>query len=273
MNIKWCICDMDGTLLNSKGLISVKNQEALKKLQDKGVEIIIASGRTDLMMKQYINQLNISGHIICCNGAIIKNIKRNEIVYSKMMDKETTNYVVEFFFKNNLNFLVYTEQVVFSNKGNPRARYFERLNKTLPVDFRTPISYFDLNSMNIIANNDIIKILLVESDEKVSDFVSNHLKKFSDISVVSSAKGLLDIWASNISKGSAVKVLAEKLEVNLEHVIAFGDNYNDVELFEAVGIPIAMGNSVEEIKSLAKHTTLTNDEDGIAYAIDNFIIN
>jgi hydroxymethylpyrimidine pyrophosphatase-like HAD family hydrolase len=61
--------------------------------------------------------------------------------------------------------------------------------------------------------------------------------------------------------------------VNLEHVIAFGDNYNDVELFEAVGIPIAMGNSVEEIKSLAKHTTLTNDEDGIAYAIDNFIIN
>ena len=126
--------------------------------------------------------------------------------------------------------------------------------------------------MNIIANNDIIKILLVESDEKVSDFVSNHLKKFSDMSVVSSAKGLLDIWASNISKGSAVKVLAEKLGVNLEQVIAFGDNYNDVELFEAVGIPIAMGNSVEEIKSLAKYTTLTNDDDGIAYAIYNFII-
>jgi HAD superfamily hydrolase (TIGR01484 family) len=74
MEIKWCVCDMDGTLLDSKGLISAKNQEALKKLQDKGVEIIIASGRTDLMMKQYINQLNINGHIICCNGAIIKNI-------------------------------------------------------------------------------------------------------------------------------------------------------------------------------------------------------
>lgn len=272
MKIKWCVCDMDGTLLNSNGLISVKNEAALKKLQDKGVEIIIASGRTDLTMKQYINQLNISGHIICCNGAIIKNINRNEIVYSKMMDKETTNYIVEFFFKNNLDFLVYTEQVIFSNKGNPRAKYFEELNETLPADFRTPIRYFDLNSMNIIDNIDIIKILLVESDEKVSDFVSNHLKKFSDISVVSSAKGLLDIWASNISKGSAVKVLAEKLGVNLEHVIAFGDNYNDVELFEAVGIPIAMGNAVEQIKSVAKYITLTNDDDGIAYAIDNFII-
>lgn len=76
MKIKWCVCDMDGTLLNSEGLISIKNEIALKKLQDNGVEIIIASGRTELMMKQYINQLNISGHIIFCNGAIVKNVKK-----------------------------------------------------------------------------------------------------------------------------------------------------------------------------------------------------
>lgn len=272
MKINWCICDMDGTLLNSKGLISVKNEAALKKLQDKGVEIIIASGRTDLMMKQYIDQLNLRGHIICCNGAIVKNIKSNEIVYSKMMDKETANYIIEFLFKNNLDFLVYTEDVVFSNKGNSRAKHFEEINESLPEHLRTPIRYFVLDNMNITDNREIIKILLVENNEKLRDFVSNHLKKFSNISTVSSAKGLLDIWASKISKGSAVKVLAEKLGVNLEQVIAFGDNYNDVELFEAVGIPIAMENSVEEIKSLAKYTTLNNDDDGIAYAIDNFII-
>lgn len=208
MKIKWCVCDMDGTLLNSDGLISAKNEAALKKLRDKGVEIIIASGRTDLMMKQYIEQLNISGHIICCNGAIVKNIKNNEIVYSKMMDKKAADYIVEFFFKNNLNFLVYTEDVVFSNKGNSRAKHFEEINESLPEHLRTPIRYFDLDNMNITANREIIKILLVESNVELRDLVSNHLKKFSNISTVSSAKGLLDIWASNISKGSAVKVLS-----------------------------------------------------------------
>lgn len=272
MNYKWCICDMDGTLLNSKGLISAKNEAALKKLQNMGVEIIIASGRTDLMMKQYINQLNISGHIICCNGAIVKNIKKNEIVYSKMMDKKTANYIMEFFFKNNLNFLVYTEDVVFSNKDNPRAKHFENVNESLPIAEKTPIRYFDLDSMNIIDNRDIIKILLVESDEDLREYVANHLKGFSNISLVSSAKGLLDVWASNTSKGSAVKVLAEKLDINLEDVIAFGDNYNDFELLEAVGVSIAMENAVEQIKTIAKIVTLTNDDNGVAYAIDNYIL-
>lgn len=188
-----------------------------------------------------------------------------------MVDKETANYIIEFFFKNNLNFLVYTEDVVFSNKGNLRAMHFEEINKSLPVDQMTPIQYFDLDSMNIIDNRDVIKILLMESNDNIRNHVSNHLKRFNNISVVSSAKGLLDIWAANVTKGSAVKVLSERLGIDLDNVLAFGDNYNDVELFNAVGIPIAMENAVEELKSIAKFITLTNDEDGIAYAIDNYI--
>lgn len=273
MNYKWCVCDMDGTLLNSKGLISAKNEAALKKLQSQGVEIIIASGRTDLMMKQYINQLNIRGLIICCNGAIVKNVENNEIIYSKTLDKEIAYYIIEFFFKNNLNFLVYTDDIVFSNKDNYRARHFEEINESLPVNHRTPIEYFDLASINIIGNREIIKILLVESDDNIRDFVINNLNHFNNMSVVSSAKGLLDIWASNISKGSAVKILSEMFGVNLEHVIAFGDNYNDIELLETVGMPIAMENAKEQLKSIAKFVTMTNDDDGIAYAIDNYILN
>lgn len=272
MNFKWCVCDMDGTLLNSKGLISPENEAALKNLQNQGVEIIIASGRTDLMMKQYINQLNIKGYIICCNGAIVKNIEKNKIVYRKSLNKDTAYYIIDFLFRNNLNFLVYTDDVVFSNKDNTRAKHFEYLNESMPAHLRTPIEYFDLNSIDNIGDREIIKILLVEDDENLIDFVTVYLKQFSNISVVSSAKGLIDIWAQNISKGSAVKVLSEKTGVNLENVIAFGDNYNDVELFEAVGMPIAMGNAVEHIKSIAKFETLTNDDDGIAYAINNYIL-
>lgn len=273
MSYKWCVCDMDGTLLNSKGLISAKNEAALKKLQSFGVEIIIASGRTDLMMKQYISQLNIKGHIICCNGAIVKNVDKNEIIYSKTLNREIADYIIEFFFKNNLNFLVYTYDVVFSNKNNYRAKHFEEINESLPSNQRTPIKYIDLESLNIIGNREIIKILLVENDENVRNYIANYLESKDSISVVSSANGLLDIWASNISKGSTIKILAEMFDVNLEHVIAFGDNYNDIELLKTVGMPIAMGNAKEELKSIAKFVTLSNDDDGIAYAIDNYILN
>lgn len=273
MNYKWCVCDMDGTLLNSKGLISSRNVAALKKLQRYGVEIIIASGRTDLMMKQYIKQLNVSGLIICCNGAVVKNIDKNEIIYSKTLNKAIADYIIEFFFKNNLNFLLYTHDVVFSNKDNYRAKHFEEINESLPKNQRTPINYFDLDSLNIIGNREIIKILLVENDSNVRDYVANYLENIDNISVVSSANGLLDIWASNISKGSAVKILAEMFEVNLEQVIAFGDNYNDIELLKTAGMPIAMGNAKEQLKTIAKYVTLTNDDDGIAYAVDKYILN
>lgn len=272
MNYKWCVCDMDGSLLDSQGLISAKNESALKKLESQGVEIIIASGRTDLMMKQYIEQLNLRGHIISCNGAIIKNIAEKSIVYHKTLDKERVLYIMKFFFENNLNFLVYTDDVVFSNIDNPRAKKIEETNSSLDADLRTPLEYFDLHTINKIGQREIIKILLVESNEAVRDRVVEHLKGFSDISLVSSAKGLLDIWAPGVSKGSAVKVLAEKLGVNLEDVIAFGDNHNDLELFETVGMPIAMGNSVDNIKSVAKFVTLSNDDDGISYAIDKYIL-
>ncbi|MHC1684602.1 MAG: HAD family hydrolase [Clostridiaceae bacterium] len=69
-----------------------------------------------------------------------------------------------------------------------------------------------------------------------------------------------------------MKILAEKLEVNLDNVIAFGDNYNDIEMLQCVGMPIAMGNSVEKLKAEAKYITKSNDESGISYAINNFII-
>lgn len=270
MKIDLCVCDLDGTLLSSEGFISDKNVAALKMLQDHGVEVAIASGRTELMMKQYINQLHIN-HMIACNGAVVKNIYNNEIIYSKMLDREVANYIVEFFFQQNLNFLVYTKDSVFSNRGNQRAKYFDELNKSLPECERTPIVYFDAYSMEIIQNKDVIKILLVESSKNTCDYVSNHLKRFSNISVVSSAKGMLDIWASNVSKGSAVKVLSERLGVHLENVIAFGDNNNDIELLTAVGIPIAMENALDELKSIATYITLSNDDDGIAYAINHYL--
>lgn len=270
---KWCVCDMDGTLLNSKDIISQENEAALKKLEQMGMEVIIASGRVDLLMKPFIKQLGLKGHIICCNGGLVKNIETGEILYSKVMDKGAVKEIIVYSLENNINFLIYTNDIVYSNENNPKAKKYEKLNNSLSKDLQVPIKYIDDSIIKNIDNIDIFKILLVCDSHEIVEVAQNHLSKSDKLTVVSSVKGLLDIMASNTSKGHGLKILSDKLDLDLSKVIAFGDNYNDVEMFQCVGMPIAMGNAEEDVKLHAKYVTKSNDEAGVAYAINNYILN
>ncbi|MBP1926525.1 Cof subfamily protein (haloacid dehalogenase superfamily) [Sedimentibacter acidaminivorans] len=272
MKCKWCVCDMDGTLLNSDGLISIENESALKKLQEMGIEVIIASGRTDLMMKSYIKQLELKGHIICCNGGLVKKIETDEVIYKKLIDKETAEKVIKYCFENAVNFLVYTIDMVYSNSENQRAKYYENLNSSLSQEFRIPIDYIEYAEIDKLLEKDIFKVLIIEKDDERKDSIARHFSDVTELAVVTSAKGLLDIMASGVSKGDAIKKLSEELKIDLKEVIAFGDNYNDLEMFEAVGFPVAMENAVEDIKAHSKFITRSNDESGVAYAIDNLFL-
>lgn len=272
LKYKWCVCDMDGTLLNSKHIVSKENQMALKKLQENGVEVIIASGRTDLLMKPFISQLNLKENIICCNGGLIKNISTGEIIYSKVIDNNIVMEIVIYCLKNNVNFLVYTEDMIYSNKNNYKADNYENVNKSAPPNFKIPITYIDSSSAECIKKVDVLKVLLISDTEGIKP-LKERFSKYKSLTAVISLDGLLDIMASNISKGNALKILSEKVGVDLNDVIVFGDNYNDLEMFECAGMPIAMENSVQAIKEKAKYVTKSNNESGIAYAIENFILN
>lgn len=269
---KWCVCDMDGTLLNSEDIISKENEAALKKLQQIGLEVIIASGRVDLLLKSYIKQLNLKGSIICCNGGLIKNIETGEILYSNVMDKNVVKQILAYSLENNINFLIYTNDIVYSNKNNPKANKYESLNKSLSKDLQIPIRYMDKTLLENIKDVDIFKILLVCDSHEIVETAEKYFSNFDNLTAVSSVKGLLDIMASNTSKGNGLKFLSERLNIDLSKVIAFGDNYNDIEMFQSVGMPIAMGNAVDEVKIQAKYVTKSNDESGIAYAINNYIL-
>lgn len=269
---KWCVCDMDGTLLDSKGIISEENEKALKDLERKGLEIIIASGRVDLLVKSYIKQLNLKGHIIACNGGLIKNIETGEILYSKIIDKDTSRNIILYCLENNVNFLIYTTDLVYSNKNNPRAEHYENLNNHLPKDLYVPIKYIDDIIIKNIDSIDVLKVLLICDDQEKFEILESKFSKFNNLTVVSSFNGLLDIMASDISKGNALKILSEKLDVDLSKVIAFGDNNNDLEMFQCAGMPIAMENAIDSVKLHAKYITKSNDESGISYAINNFIL-
>lgn len=268
---KWCVCDMDGTLLDSKSVISQANEAALKRLQEEGLEVIIASGRTDLMVKSYIKQLGLTGPVISSNGGLIRNIRTGEILYSKLIEKSVVKEILTFCYENNIDFLLYTVDRVYGNKGNPLMLKYERVNEELPENINVPLEYL-YNASKKIDDIEVLKILLVCREHERIIELEKYFSQNEKVTAVSSAKGLLDIMAPNISKGNALKILAEKMQIDLKHVIAFGDNYNDIEMLKCVGMPVAVDNAVEDIKLQARYITKSNNESGIAYAINNFIL-
>jgi len=269
---KWCVCDMDGTLLNSDGFISKENVIALKKLKKIGIEVIIASGRVELRVKSFIKQLGLQGPVISCNGSLIRNIETGEVIYLKTMGKNIVKEIITYCIDYNVDFLIYTENMVYYNEGNPNGKKYRDLNKSLSEDLQLPIEYINDKIIENIDDVQVLKILLVCKNYEEVVFLKKYFLKYDNLTVVSSSEVLLDIMASNISKGNALEILSNKLGVDLSKVIVFGDNYNDMEMFKCAGMPIAMGNAVQDIKLQAKYVTKSNDESGIAYAINNYIL-
>jgi Cof subfamily protein (haloacid dehalogenase superfamily) len=262
---------MDGTLLDSQDRISGENEAALKKLQQNGTEVIIASGRLDLLVKRYVRQLDLKGHVISCNGGLIRDIETNKIVYANVMNKAAVKKIITYCMENKNHFMIYTADIIYSNQDNPRAEKYEKMNQSMAEDLRFPVEYIENCSIERLLERDILKVLLICDTKEQLHKIQNVFSIYKDLTVVSSASGLLDIMASNTSKGRALKILADKLQVNLKHAIAFGDNYNDIEMLREVGMPIAMENSVPQLKKEAKYVTKSNNESGIAYAINHLI--
>jgi len=208
--------------------------------------------------------------VISCNGALIRDWTTNEILYSRNIENNIALEIAMYLLKSNIHFMIYTTDMVYGSLGNPRMLLFERMNEAYYKGFEVPISVIneDLSFLNKL---NILKVLIVAPHEEVLKLKDYFQKKYSELSIVSSNKGLLDIMANNISKGEALKHLAKAYNMNLKRCIAFGDNYNDISMFQEVGLSIAVGNAEEKVKNHATCVTLSNTEGGVAYAVNNII--
>lgn len=94
MKIEWCVCDMDGTLLDSRSQVSAENIQAIKQLHAAGVEVVLATGRSDLFVKDVVSQLGVTRPIICCNGGMIRGIENGDIYFSRFIEPEIAGHFI-----------------------------------------------------------------------------------------------------------------------------------------------------------------------------------
>lgn len=281
--------DLDGTLLNSYGEISSENIKALKKAQDAGAKIVLASGRVDTAIESFAYQTGANEYIISGNGASIYDLKRKKVIYNKYLAKEKVLEIANFCETNSIYYNVYAQRSIITKSLNYNTLYYQSENQKKNDDKQTKIDIVESipDYIKQLKNESFLKIIVCDKDEMIFKGMINTLKKDKEIDVLDvshmSRKIVkygteeydikyyyTEITNKNVNKWNALEFLLNKFNIAKEEIITIGDNINDKEMIQNAGIGVAMGNSTPVIKDVANIVTTSNDENGVAKVIERF---
>lgn len=267
---KLAVFDLDGTLLDNQHEISKENVKALEKLKESGCIVSIATGRTDLLVKEYVKKIKLDVPVIACNGALIRNPFTEEIFYKRVMPKEKVKQIIDICNSEKLIYMVYSTDYIISIP-NERVDYFLKRNEILDKDCQVK---FVMNSdSNFISQqHEVYKILIIEKNSERFKLLPDKFRNISGIAKCQSSKGLMDFMLEGTSKKRAIEILAEKNNILPREIVAFGDNYNDIEMLKYAGCAITTSNGVKEVKDIVDYVSIDNNDSGVAYAIENFVL-
>lgn len=259
--IKAIMLDLDGTLLSSDHRISDTDKEVLKKLEDKGIKIFLATGRSYDSMRQYHEELNLTTPAICYNGA--KIIYSNEDQKEYPIKERSLQTLIEIAreYKTHLN--IYQHEIWYSEDiTNEETKIYKGISGLEPVkkDFDQLDEMF---STKILYVGEHEKLLKIEKD------IKNRLG--DSVHTTFSKTFFLEILDGNVNKGTAMKNIMEEENIPLSQVIAFGDGLNDKEMLETAGIGVAMDGAFDELKKVADHVTTSSDESGVGEFLKRYL--
>ena len=264
--------DLDGTLLDSNKKLSEKNYAALQKAAEAGIEIVPTTGRFYGALPESIKNLPFLHYAITINGAQAVDVRSGEVVYSAELPWQQTVELMELFDTLPVIYDCYQEneaympaaQKALINEIAPDKHYIKMLH-----ELRQPVE--DLKSYLSEKKKGVQKVQFFTKDIALRDKLLNELpQKYDDLSVTCSLVNNLEINQIHANKGEALAALARHLNLPETATMSFGDGLNDISMLKSAGIGVAMANALQACKDVADYVTLSNDEDGVAAAIEKF---
>jgi Cof subfamily protein (haloacid dehalogenase superfamily) len=256
-NIKMIVMDLDGTLLTDDKNISNYTLSILEKCKNIGIKIVIATARSEKSSKRFIDILR-PDFIILNGGALVNDNKK--IISKKLLPKETAMEIITEIYKNK----AIGEIKVETETGHYLICDDEQKNNLFADE-----KYRYLNITKGI-QNDLIKIRVEIFDKKV---VEKLRKKYTECEMNGfTGENWYRIANRGATKINGIKKLMKEMNISMENIMAFGDDYNDLEMIKECGIGIAMENGIDEIKKEAKYICGNNNEDGVGKWIKKHII-
>ena len=283
--------DLDGTMLNSYGIVTENTKNVIKNVINKGTDVIIASGRPIDSIKTIAKEIGSENYFIAGNGALVYDIKNDEVVYEKYMPKEKVLEIIKICEENSITYNVYTDETILATSLKYNVLYYHKENLKKEEDKKTNISivkdmYDYVKNMN---NAKFLKITICDDMKSVFNSILKKINKVKDVEVLDvshmSRKTITqgteeipieyyytEITYKDVDKWNAIEFLAEKINIKREERIAIGDNINDKKMIEESGLGIAMKGSTPYVTEVAKYITDTNNDEGVAKAIEKFCL-
>ncbi|MFY9486886.1 MAG: Cof-type HAD-IIB family hydrolase [Bacillota bacterium] len=261
--VKLIAIDLDYTLLDRRFELSDRNKDAIARARDSGIIVTLATGRMLVSALPFANALGLRGPLITYNGAYIRSLDPDRVLSHTPVERAHALEVIRFAAKEDLHCSIYIDDRLYMSKNGWEARMY---TTNCRVD---GIYEPDLESVLEKADTPPTKVLLIGEAERMPE-VEQRLKGIvsGEAYVTSSVPEYVEMMNKNVSKGRALALVADYFGVSSSEVMAIGDRYNDVDMLRYAGVGVAMGNSSDEVKSAADLVVPSNDEHGVAVAID-----
>ncbi len=266
MNYKMIAIDLDDTLLRNDKTISVKSAQVLNEAARKGVKIILASGRTVESTYFYMQQMGLDFPVIGFQGAYVFDGMNKRVLHEVLLDCEKALPIIQHAETLGLHCNAYIEDKIYVGEKNKWSQFYKE-------NFINSSVMIQVGKLSKFINSSVIKILIAEENE-ILQKVKPEFEKIAgeEVNTFFSQPFFLEFTNKKATKGYALKVLANHYGIQKEEIIAVGDTYNDISMIEYAGLGICMGNGVEKVKEIADFVTLGNEEDGVAYAVEKFLL-
>ena len=288
---KFVAIDLDGTMLNSYGVVTENTKKVIKQAIDKGNEIIIASGRPIDSIKTIAKEIGSEKYFIAGNGALIYDIKNDEIIYEKYMSKSKVLEIIKLCEENSISYNLYTETTIIAKALKYNVLYYHKENLKKEENKRTNITIVDdiYKYVSNLENPKFLKITVCDDNKFVFQSIIRKLRKISTIEVLDvlhmSRKMIkqgtedipieyyyTEISLKDVDKWNAIEFLMNKMNLKKEEIIAIGDNMNDKIMIENAGLGVAMKGSTPNIVDIADYVTDGNNDEGVAKVLEKFLL-
>ena len=266
MKYKMIALDIDGTLASSEHKILPETKEALIKAQEKGLKVILASGRPTPGVINLAKELKLEefgGFILSYNGGRITNVKTKEVIHEVFLTPEEAHEIYDFAKENNVNIMAYDGDDIITENEDEYSQLESHIN-TMPLkltdDFKKAVI------------NQTIKTLTTGNPEMLAEVEKKYIEKFGErFSVCRSMPFFLEVMPYGINKALSLGRLLNKLDLSPADLVACGDGFNDIEMVKYAGLGVAMGNATNEVKAVADYVTRSNDDNGIVDVLEKFV--
>lgn len=271
MNIpyKLIAVDLDGTLVRNDQSISQRTVDTLIRVQEMGVKVAVASGRPTFGTAHVAETLRLDefgGYVMSYNGGEIYDWGTKSLLHAQTLDENVIPYLYMCAREHGMPIMTYIEKEVVSEVDNNEYIQYSVMRNRMTLrkvdDFVKAVEGAGIVKCIIVGSPTLLPALETKMQERLK----------GKAGVFRSEPFFLEIVPMGIDKGKGLSILLDKIGMKKSEIIAFGDGYNDTSMLQFAGMGIAMGNAAEEIKKAADMVTLSNNDDGVAIALEKLII-